>query len=103
MNIDLNKNINNINEESKISLKEFQKKQILSKIKYHKFFLFLIILVDIGLLIFIFIYKSKIREIKKLSKDYLSTIISQDKLLSSKYSSFNNKMMNIAAINGSFI
>ena len=100
MKIELNKNINNINEESKISLKEFKKKQILSNIKYHKLFLFLIILVNIGLLIFILLYKSKIGEIKKLSKDHTSTINSQDKLLSLKYSSFNNKMVNIAAING---
>ena len=49
----------NINEESIKAMKEFRQKQIQSNIKLHILFLILIILLDLGLLIFILIYKKK--------------------------------------------
>ena len=101
MKIQSNKKINNINEESKASLKEFHQKQILSNIRYHKIFLFLLIIIDIGLICFIFFYKQKINEIKTLSNSYSSKINSQDNQISKRKSSLNYKLLNIAAINKS--
>ena len=75
----IKKNIdNNINEESKKALKDFKQNQINSNIKLHKIFLILVILINIGLLFFIYFYKSKISEIKKLSNDLTDKIDSQD-------------------------
>ena len=98
MKIVSNKN-NNINEESKESLKKFAQKQILDNIKYHKILLFLIILINIGLFTFMIIYKIKISEIKKLSNTHSSSISSNDKELSKRYSSIDHKIVNIASLN----
>ena len=100
MKIKKNKN-NNISEESKNALRNFRQNQINSNIKLHKILLTLVILINIGLIIFIFFYKTKIAQIKKLSSVHTSDINSQDKQLSTRKSSLYNKMVNIASI-GSF-
>ena len=92
------KSNNNINEESKSALKKFRQEQILNNIKYHKIFLVLIILVNIGLLIFILIYKSKIIEIKNISNSHFSSINSKDTELSKRKSSIDHKIVNIASL-----
>ena len=103
MKIQKNKD-NNINEESKNALRNFRQNQINSNIRLHKIFLILIIFLNIGLIFFIFFYKSKISLIKKISNIHSSDINSQDVQLSTKKSSLYNKMVNIAAVglNGSF-
>ena len=94
----IKKNIdNNINEESKKALKDFKQNQINSNIKLHKIFLILVILINIGLLFFIYFYKSKISEIKKLSNDLTDKIDSQDMQIVTKKSSIYKKMVNIAS------
>ena len=91
MEIFLNKNNNmNINKQSRKFLNDFQKKQLKSNIKYHKIFLIFTILINIGLISFIFFYKLKIIKIKNLS----SKINNQDKKLK-----ISQKLLNIAALN----
>ena len=92
------KSNNNINEESRLALKKFRQEQIINNIKYHIICLVLIILVNIGLLIFILMYKSKISEIKNLSNSHTSSINSKDAQLSSRKSSINHKIVNIASL-----
>ena len=92
------KSNNNINEESKSALKKFRQEQILNNIKYHIFFLVLIILVNIGLLILILIYKTKLREIKNLTNSHFSSINSKDSQLSIRKSSIDHKIVNIASL-----
>ena len=93
------KSDNNINEESKSALKKFRQEQISNNIKYHIIFLVLIILVNIGFLIFILIYKSKISEIKNLSNSHFSSINSKDTELSKRKNSIDHKIVNIASLN----
>ena len=93
------KSNNNINEESKSALKKFRQEQISNNIKYHIIFLVLIILVNIGFLIFILIYKSKISEIKNLSNSHFSSINSKDTELSQRKYSIDHKIVNIASLN----
>ena len=93
------KSNNNINEESKSALKKFRQEQISNNIKYHIIFLVLIILVNIGFLIFILIYKSKISEIKNLSNSHFSSINSKDTELSKRKNSIDHKIVNIASLN----
>ena len=58
----------NIDEESKASLKQFRHEQILANIRYHKIFLSLIIIINIGLLFFILTYKIKLNQINTSAK-----------------------------------
>ena len=60
MKIQPKKNINNINDESMNSLKDFHQKQITTNIKYHLVFIYLLLVINIGLIVFIMIYKDKI-------------------------------------------
>ena len=100
MKIQKNKD-NNISEESKNALKNYKQSQINSNIKFHKIFLVLIVLVNIGLIFFIFFYKSKISEIKNLSYTHTSKINLEDMQIVTQKSSLYKKMVNIASI-GSF-
>jgi hypothetical protein len=98
MKIHSNNDINNINEESRNALRNFRQNQINSNIKLHKLFLGLVFIINIGLLGFIFFYKSKISEIKKLSKRHASDIDSKDTLLVNQRTELGHKMANIAAL-----
>lgn len=98
MKIHSNRDSNNINEESKNALRNFHQNQINSNIKLHKIFIILIFLINIGLIIFIIFYKSKITQIKNLSNTYTSKINSEDTLLSTQRSELGHKMANIAAL-----
>lgn len=98
MKIHSNNDINNINEESRNALRNFRQNQINSNIKLHKLFLCLVFIINIGLLGFIFFYKSKISEIKKLSNLHTSDIDSKDTLLVNQRTELGHKMANIAAL-----
>ena len=98
MKIHSNNDINNINEESRNALRNFRQNQINSNIRLHKLFLGLVFIINIGLLGFIFFYKSKISEIKKLSKMHTSDIDSKDTLLVNQRTELGHKMANIAAL-----
>ena len=91
----------NINKESIKSLKEYKLKQIQSNIKIYIFFLSIITLIDIGLIIFIILFKSRILKIKNTSKSRYSFIkTNSDKLKSNKIS-IEKKVVNI--ISSSFM
>lgn len=94
----------NIDEESKASLKQFRHEQILANIRYHKIFLSLIIIINIGLLFFILTYKIKLNQIKSLSKTHSSSINSNDNELLTLQTSMDHKIVNIASLtkNGNF-
>lgn len=98
MKIHSNNDINNINEESRNALRNFRQNQINSNVKLHKVFLGLVFIINFGLLGFIFFYKTKISEIKKLSKLHTSDIDSKDNLLVNQRTELGHKMANIAAL-----
>jgi hypothetical protein len=98
MKIKKNKGNNNIDEESKNALKDFRMNQINSNIKLHKIIIILIVLINLGLIFFIFFYKTKIAQIKKLSSSYTSDIDSQDTQLVTQRTSLYHKMVNIASL-----
>lgn len=99
MKIQTNKKINNINEESINSLKDFRQKQIATNIKYHIIFIFLLILINIGLIIFIIFYKNKINSIKSKTNLYNSQLNSKDETLASTNNILMHKLVNIASLN----
>lgn len=88
----------NINRESKKSLKEFNKKEVESNIKLHKFFLSMIIVVNIILVIFIIIYKLKISSIKSKSNINSLALKAKTNYITSVYGSIMHKLTNIFAL-----
>ena len=60
----MEKNKENMNQESIKTLKEFHKKRINNNIKLHKIFLSMTILINIILIIFIISYKTKIHDMQ---------------------------------------
>ena len=87
----------NINEESAKEIKEFRKKQIEINIKLHIIFFFILLIINIGLLFFIILYKSKISEIKsKTKKDSSSISIDKESIIQSNYQ-IEHKLVNILA------
>ena len=98
MKIESKKN-NNINEESLNSLKDFNKKQILANIKYHKIFLAILFIINIGLTIFVIFYKLKINKIKSQTNSYTNQLNIDDEKLSNLNSILNHKIVNMASLN----
>ena len=99
MKIQSKKNINNINDESMNSLKDFRQKQITTNIKYHLVFIYLLLVINIGLIIFIMIYKDKINKIKSKTNSYHSKLDSEDESLSKTNNILMHKLVNIALLN----
>ena len=93
------KNNNNINEASLNSLKDFNKKQVSSNIRYHKIFIVLLFVINIGLAIFITFYKLKINKIKSRTNSYTTQLNTDDEKLSNLNSILNHKIVNIACLN----
>jgi len=87
-----------MNPESIKSLKEFNKKQIQSNIMLHKIFLSMIIIVNIFLIGFIFIYKTKISDIKYKMEAHSLKLRENEKYISSLDRIYSNKLVNIFAI-----
>ena len=99
MKIKSNKSFNNINDESLNSLKDFRQKQISTNIKYHITFIILLIIINIGLIVFIIFYKNKIKSIKSKNNTYHSQLDSQDQSLANANNILTHKLVNIAALN----
>ena len=88
----------NINKNSKAAIKDFQKKQILTNILYHKIFLGMCALVNIGLLIFIIMYKNQLQKIELLTKKYTREYQKNEATLEERRSTVDHKLVNIIAI-----
>jgi len=88
---------NNISEDSRTALKQFREKQILSNIKYHKIFIILLVIINIGLIGFIIFYKKKINELKTISNQYSSKIHTKDSTSSLTRSDIDKKFLNLIA------
>ena len=91
----------NIKNESIKSLKEYKIKQIQSNVKIHIFFLFIITFIDIGLIIFIVLFKSRILKIENKSKSNYSYIENNSDKLKTNKMSIEKKVVNI--ISSSFM
>ena len=87
----------NINEESIKLMKEFRQKQIQTNIKLHIIFLIAIVLVNIGLIFFIILYKAKISEIKTRTSNNSNSIRSNKDTINTIGSEIDHKMVNILA------
>ena len=91
------KKIENINEESINAMLEFRQKQIQSNIRLHIIFFIFTLLLNMGLFIFIIVYKSKISEIKrKTSKNSLSINSDKDNLIRNE-NQIEHRLVNIIA------
>jgi cell division protein FtsL len=86
-----------MNPESIKSLKEFNKRQVQSNIKLHKIFLSMIIIINIFLIGFIFMYKSKISDIKSKLEIHSSKLRENEKYISSLDNMYSHKLVNIFA------
>jgi hypothetical protein len=85
----------NINENSKMALNDFTKKQISMNILYHKVFLGMCIIVNIGLIIFIFVYRNQLEEIELLSKKYTREFSKNDHFINEQRSTIDHKLVNL--------
>ena len=92
----MKKNIN-ISDESINTMKEFRQKQINTNIKLHKIFLILILFINIGLTVFIIIYKRKISEIKSRSSNDSDSINSDRDVINKRNTEIEHKIVNVMA------
>ena len=88
----------NIDDNSKIAISDYNTKKILMNIFYHKIFLGLCIIANIGLFIFIIIYYNKISEIEFLTKSYSSQSKEKNELFNKHQLNIDNKLTNLIAI-----
>ena len=85
----------NMNKESINAMKEFQKKHVKSNIFLHKIFFAFLLCLNLVLLIFIIIYKSKISQIK-LRNEANTNILSKNKIqFDSNENKIQKKLVNI--------
>lgn len=87
----------NISVSSLQSIEAFQKKRIQTNIILHKCFLFITVLINIALFLFIFFFKRKLSQLKSLSDKYSSKINDDDDSLSSHRSSIEHRIVNIGS------
>lgn len=87
----------NINKESIKLMKEFHQKQIQTNIKLHIIFLISIVLVNIGLIFFIILYKIKISEIKTRTSNNSNSIRNNKDNINTISCEIDHKMVNIMA------
>ena len=88
----------NINKNSKSAIQDFQKKQILTNILYHKIFLGICAFVNVGLLIFIIMYKNQLQKIELLTKKYTREYQKNEETLEERRSSIDHKLVSIISI-----
>lgn len=89
----------NINENSKNALKDFSKKQIIMNILYHKIFLGMCILVNIGLFIFVILYQKQLKEIHFITNKNTREYRKNNFDLTEQRNSIDHKLVNIIAVN----
>jgi len=87
----------NINNESYQSLKKFRENQIKTNIKLHLVFILLVLIIDIGFLSFIFVYKNKLSSLKSKSTQNTSIINTNKDLLETNNNLIAHKVINIVA------
>ena len=87
----------NINNDSYQSLKKFRENQIKSNIKLHLIFILLILIIDIGFLSFIFVYKSKLSSLKSKSTQNTSLLDTNKDLIETNNNAIAHKLINIVA------
>ena len=87
----------NINNESYQSLKKFRENQIKTNIKLHLVFILLVLIIDIGFLSFIFVYKNKLSSLKSKSTQNTSLINTNKDLLETNNNLIAHKVINIVA------
>jgi hypothetical protein len=99
----LNLKNNNINEESYNNLKNFRENQIKTNIRLHLLFIFLLVIVDLGLIFFIIIYKTKISNIKSRSSKDTSIINNNQDIIEKNNNLITKKFLNLIALSPSSI
>ena len=87
-----------IDDNSKMAINDYNSKKISTNIFYYKIFLAICIFLNVGLLIFIFIYQNKIQEIEILTNKYSTQSKQKDELYNELQSSIDNKLTNLIAI-----
>ena len=87
-----------IDDNSKIAINDYNSKKISTNIFYYKIFLAICIFLNVGLLIFIFIYQNKIQEIEILTNKYSTQSKQKDELYNELQSIIDNKLTNLIAI-----
>ena len=87
-----------IDDNSKIAMNDYNSKKISTNIFYYKIFIDIFIFLNVGLLIFIFIYQNKIQEIEILTNKYSTQSKQKDELYNELQSSIDNKLTNLIAI-----
>ena len=85
----------NINEESINAVKEFQKKQTNNNIFLHKIFLFFLLCLNLALISFIIIYKTKISEIKLRNDENANNLFESKKSFNKEKNEIQKKLVNI--------
>ena len=89
----------NINKKSKETLKEFTKKQISTNILYHKIFLVMCLVINIGLFIFIIIYKNNLHKIESITEIYTKEYRKNNYFLEETRATIEHKIINLISIN----
>ena len=89
----------NINISSKNAIKDFRAKQIINNILYHKIFLGMCFIVNLGLFFFIILYDNQIKEIEILTNQYNNDYRKNDYFLIDQRASIDHKIVNLISIN----
>ena len=87
----------NINEDSFRTLKIYRQNQIKANIRLHLIFILLLFIIDIGLIIFIIIYKIKLSSLKYKTSQDSNMINSNKDFIDKNQNMITNKYLNIVA------
>ena len=87
----------NINEDSYRTLKIYRQNQIKANIRLHLIFILLLFIIDIGLIIFIIIYKIKLSSLKYKTSEDSNMINSNKDFIDKNQNMITNKYLNIVA------
>ena len=87
----------NINEDSYRTLKIYRQNQIKANIRLHLIFILLLFIIDVGLIIFIIIYKIKLSSLKYKTSQNSNMINSNKDFIDKNQNMITNKYLNIVA------
>lgn len=87
----------NISDESIKAMKEFRQKQIKTNIKLHIVFFIMTLLINVGLTVFIIIYKRKISEIKSRTNTSSDSINNDRDSINKRNTEIEHKIVNVMA------